>query len=113
MVHYVSHLNAATVIALLFPVLIWTVVLAFLWSVITALQEGIRHLQRLHQIPCDSCQYYTGSYHLKCPVHPLTALSEEAIGCDDFEPATGCQPQLCYRHRQTSPTAGEDWRCNR
>jgi len=50
-------------------------------------------LQRLHQIPCTRCRFYSGNAYLKCPVQPLKALSEEALDCLDFEP--GCaQPTL-------------------
>jgi RNA polymerase subunit RPABC4/transcription elongation factor Spt4 len=39
----------------------------------------------MHQIPCANCQFFTRDYHLKCTVHPAQALTEEAIGCGDFE----------------------------
>jgi hypothetical protein len=45
------------------------------------------HLKRLHQIPCSNCVFFTGEYNLKCTVHPCNALSEEAIGCKDYERA--------------------------
>jgi hypothetical protein len=38
----------------------------------------------MHQIPCANCQFFTGDYHLKCPIHPAIALSEAAIGCPDY-----------------------------
>jgi hypothetical protein len=43
------------------------------------------YLQRLHQIPCDRCVFFTGEYHLKCTIHPCKALKEEAIGCLDYQ----------------------------
>ena len=55
------------------------------WSVWNTLQEGVRYLNRLHQIPCSRCVYFTGDYRLKCPVHPIIALTEEAIACRDYE----------------------------
>jgi len=51
----------------------------------TTLQKGIQHLTRLHQIPCSRCVYFTGDYRLKCPVHPIEALTEDAIACRDYE----------------------------
>ncbi|NET08762.1 MAG: hypothetical protein F6K16_29510, partial [Symploca sp. SIO2B6] len=42
-------------------------------------REGIQHLKRLHQVPCSGCTYFTGDYRLKCTVHPIIALTEEAI----------------------------------
>ncbi|MEM6519051.1 MAG: hypothetical protein AAF722_06920 [Cyanobacteria bacterium P01_C01_bin.70] len=99
MVHYFSNLSAEATaeaaMALLFPVLIWTVMLYFLWSLIMTLRDGVKHLQQLHRIPCDRCRYYTGSHYLKCPVHPVTAFSQDAIECQDFEPVADCQSQLC------------------
>lgn len=97
MIHYFSNLNPDTAMALLFPILIWTVMLAFLWSTMVALCDGVKHLQKLHRIPCDRCQYYTGTHYLKCPVHPMTALSEDAIDCHDFAPIADCQTQPCNR----------------
>ncbi|MGF1494117.1 MAG: hypothetical protein ACFBSC_17025 [Microcoleaceae cyanobacterium] len=55
-----------------------------------AFREGKTYLQRLHQIPCSRCKYFTGDYRLKCTVYPSLALTEEAIGCQDFEQASYC-----------------------
>ena len=64
---------------------IWTIIFTYLsWQSITISQQAIGHLKRLHQIPCNKCAYFTGSYQLKCTVNPATAMSEHAIGCQDF-----------------------------
>jgi hypothetical protein len=47
-------------------------------------KRGWKNVQKLHQIPCSRCQYFTGSYHVKCLVHPKLASTELAIDCDDF-----------------------------
>ena len=62
-----------------------SVLAAWGWRLSTDVLRGLAHVRRLHQIPCSSCQFYTGSSHLKCPVHPYLALTEEAINCEDFE----------------------------
>lgn len=49
-------------------------------------REGIAMLKRLHQIPCANCEFFTDEYHLKCPIHPFSALTEEAIHCSDYSP---------------------------
>jgi len=87
---------------------------AFGIAVSLAIVDGRKRLQRLHQIPCHRCRYYTGSPYLKCPVHPCAALSEEALGCRDYAPQTQPQQaperktrlvkQLRDRHQQTSGT---------
>lgn len=72
----------------------------FLGSIGFVLREGVHQLQRLHQIPCADCEFFTNDYRLKCTVRPCVACTEDAIGCTDFEPKTGfansCQ-QHCSR----------------
>jgi hypothetical protein len=55
------------------------------WSVWAAMRDSFKRAQQMHKIPCADCQYFSGSYLLKCPLHPKEALTESAIGCRDFE----------------------------
>lgn len=64
----------------------WSFILLLGWSLWTALRDTVHRSQQLHKIPCADCQFFTRDYHLKCTVHPFTALSEEAINCVDYEP---------------------------
>ncbi|MGV0023435.1 hypothetical protein [Phormidesmis priestleyi] len=57
----------------------------FIWSILLAMQDGLKQLKRLHQIPCNKCVYFTDDYNLKCTVRPCEALTEAAIACRDFE----------------------------
>jgi hypothetical protein len=54
-------------------------------SIWKTLKKDWIYLQRLHQIPCDRCVFFTGEYNLKCTVHPCKAFKEEAIGCTDYQ----------------------------
>ncbi len=65
-------------------VLAWGLMILLLWSIIAAIADTVRRAQRMHQIPCAHCTFFTKDYHLKCPVQPLIALSEQAINCPDF-----------------------------
>lgn len=56
----------------------------FLAAISINARDGMRYVQRMHQIPCPDCQFFTGDYQLKCALHPNSALSEGAIGCSDF-----------------------------
>ncbi len=47
-------------------------------------RETVQVAQKLHQIPCSQCQFFTNNPTLKCTVHPRSALSEQAIHCPDF-----------------------------
>ncbi|MEM6427279.1 MAG: hypothetical protein AAGF66_02575 [Cyanobacteria bacterium P01_H01_bin.119] len=63
----------------------WTIVAMSLWTLWSAVREGLDRARAMHRIPCSNCKYFTQNYYLKCPVHPTDALSEAAIGCADFE----------------------------
>jgi hypothetical protein len=64
----------------------WIFIFFVAWTSWSASQDGIATVKRLHEIPCSNCQFFTGSYQLKCTVHPMVALSEEAINCFDYYP---------------------------
>ncbi|MEO1522481.1 MAG: hypothetical protein AAFU78_17115 [Cyanobacteria bacterium J06633_2] len=66
-------------------VIAWTLVFMTAWSLVSFFKDGLRRAKVMHTIPCANCRYFTGDYHLKCSVHPDTALSEAAINCMDYE----------------------------
>ncbi|MCF4968012.1 hypothetical protein [Nostoc sp. CMAA1605] len=66
----------------------WLIISLVLWSLWTATRDGLKTAQRMHQIPCPGCQFFTDNYRLKCTVHPSIANTEEAIECTDFQPKT-------------------------
>ncbi len=66
----------------------WSLVGLFSLTIYKVTKEGLAHIKRLHQIPCSNCAFFTKEYCLKCTVHPIKALSEEAINCRDFEPSS-------------------------
>jgi hypothetical protein len=72
----------------------WGLVVGVICSAGVALVEGWKHLHRIHQVPCSRCIYFTGDYNLKCPVRPCDALTEQAIGCRDYEPERADRPRL-------------------
>ncbi|ACK70228.1 hypothetical protein PCC7424_1796 [Gloeothece citriformis PCC 7424] len=63
----------------------WTLIGLGIWRIGQTLKEGLTHLQRIHQVPCHRCAYFTRDYRLKCTVNPVEAMTEEAINCEDFE----------------------------
>lgn len=75
----------SSTLPVIFPILLWAVLLAFVLAILFAFDDGIKRLKKLHQIPCDRCRFNTGSHYLKCSVNPLTAYSEAAIHCRDYE----------------------------
>jgi hypothetical protein len=39
-----------------------------------------------HPVPCRCCRYFSNNAHLKCAIHPVTALTEKAVDCRDYCP---------------------------
>ncbi|NET73831.1 MAG: hypothetical protein F6K62_23715 [Sphaerospermopsis sp. SIO1G2] len=66
-------------------VLAWTMIILVLVNMWTATQDTIKTAQKMHQIPCHKCQFFTNNYRLKCTIHPSAANTEEAIGCKDYQ----------------------------
>ncbi len=66
----------------------WGFVLAIAWSFWTAMRDSVNTTQRMHQIPCTGCQFFTGDYRLKCTAQPAIANTEAAIDCLDYQPKT-------------------------
>ena len=73
-----------TIFSFVFMVGMTLSVLSYSLSVYKSLKKDWKQLQKLHQIPCDRCVFFTGEYNLKCTVHPYKALKEEAIDCVDY-----------------------------
>jgi len=62
----------------------WGLIFLVSSSMVRMIAASVQQAKRMHQIPCANCVFFTGDYHLKCPVHPKLALSEEAIDCNDY-----------------------------
>ena len=68
-------------------VVAWSMVILGIWQVVAATRDSVQRARTMHSIPCSSCSFFTNQAVLKCPIHPTQALSEDAIGCMDFETA--------------------------
>lgn len=84
--HYLLQLLQPLLVPICF-VVAWATILFAASSVWSAMRDSVQRARQMHQIPCSECQYFSGNYLLKCPLHPKEALSEAAIGCRDFESA--------------------------
>jgi hypothetical protein len=80
---WLHHVIQPIMVPLCF-VIAWGVTLLLFLNLWSLGQEGIQVTQRLHQIPCSNCRFFTGDYHLKCTVNPKSALTEAAIDCPDY-----------------------------
>ena len=83
---FFPHENYLAMLHLFLCFSVWTLIfIGLFWRLVTIIKQAIDHLQRLHQIPCHKCTYFTGDYRLKCTVNPTDAMLEQAIGCRDFQ----------------------------
>jgi hypothetical protein len=73
-------------------VVAWLFIFLLIHSIWTTLKNAVNQATQMHKIPCTNCQFFTGTYQLKCTVHPSTALSEAAIACPDYQSALGPYP---------------------
>ena len=85
------------VLPLICIVVAWGFTALLLWNLAVTVRRSAASVRKLHSIPCASCRYATGDYRLKCSVCPIEAFSEQAIGCQDFEPVEASfHPQPSY-----------------
>lgn len=70
----------------------WLVVLSVALNAVVGMQVAVKRLERLHSIPCSRCAFFTDDYRLKCPVDPISACTEDAIGCPHYEPKVKPKP---------------------
>lgn len=68
-------------------VVAWSVVVLGIWQMVAATRDSVQRAQTMHRIPCAGCRFFTNQAVLKCSLHPTLAMSEDAIGCLDFETA--------------------------
>lgn len=83
-----SELGLQQIESLLCCICIFAAIATCLWNGLATFQQGVAYVKKLHQIPCDRCAFFTGDYRLKCTVRPFSALTEDAIDCNDYEPRT-------------------------
>ena len=72
--------------------LTWGLILLVFFTIWSAVRDSIATAKRMHQIPCNSCRFFTADYRLKCTVHPSIANTEAAIRCSDY----------CSMHRRVN-----------
>lgn len=67
-----------------YGVMAWLFCAMIISSLILAIADVIKKAKKMHQIPCNNCEYFTNNYRLKCTVKPNLASTEMAINCSDY-----------------------------
>jgi hypothetical protein len=64
----------------------WAILCLMVSIILMAARAEIIALERLHQVSCINCQFFSKNPYLKCAVHPCIALTEKANNCSDYLP---------------------------
>jgi hypothetical protein len=64
----------------------WAILCLMVSIILMAARAEIIALERLHQVSCINCQFFSKNPYLKCAVHPCIALTEKANDCSDYLP---------------------------
>lgn len=85
-------------------VLAWWITALVVWTLVAAVRSSVANVRQMHRIPCAQCRYATRDYHLKCPVRPVEAFSEQAIDCPDFASAESYGFQQMQPSSESAPS---------
>ena len=68
--------------------IVWAIVVFTVSALCKVAQDKDRIVtnNRCKQVPCRNCRFFNNNHHLKCAVHPSTALTKQAINCSDYWP---------------------------
>jgi len=66
--------------------LVWAVTLIVTLGIPKAARDKKIYWRSPSQVPCRQCQFFSVNPYLRCAIHPLTALTSEAVDCSDYQP---------------------------
>ena len=88
-----QSMNVPDVAVVLFALLNFMIVWASVVFIVSTFskvrkvsRDGAVTIDYFKQVPCKNCRFFNNNHHLKCAVHPCTALTKEAINCSDYWP---------------------------
>jgi hypothetical protein len=64
----------------------WAILCLMISVILTVVRSEIIAIERLHDVPCRNCKFFSKNPYLKCAVHPCIALTEKANNCSDYLP---------------------------
>jgi hypothetical protein len=73
-----------------FQIVIGLVIFSTIGILIYAsIPKGWQHSLKFNldrKVPCRRCRYFSDNPYLKCTLHPVTAMTEQAVDCRDYCP---------------------------
>jgi hypothetical protein len=69
--------------------MLWAIAVMAYLSLSKTKRESTRNTEfnliQVHKVPCRQCRFYTNNPYLKCAVHPMSAMTKQAIDCSDYQ----------------------------
>lgn len=66
--------------------MILSTIAALIYACIYEQKQRSSSFKLLFNVPCPCCRYFSNNQFLKCTLHPVTAMTEQAVDCRDYCP---------------------------
>jgi cellobiose-specific phosphotransferase system component IIC len=73
-----------TALMLTMDLMIFSTICMLIYACFPKSRKYSSNFNLLNSVPCRRCQYFSNNAHLKCTIHPTTAMTKEAINCRDY-----------------------------
>jgi hypothetical protein len=76
--------NLDTFLWLTMSLMILSTICILIYAYLAKNRKYLSSFNLFHPVPCRRCQYFSNNAHLKCTVHPIIAMTKQAIDCRDY-----------------------------
>jgi hypothetical protein len=76
--------NLDTALLLTMSLMILSTICILIYAYLPKNRKYSSNFNPFNSVPCRRCQYFSNNAHLKCTIHPTTAMTKEAISCRDY-----------------------------
>jgi hypothetical protein len=76
--------NLDTALLLTTSLMIFSAICILIYAYFSKSRKYSSNFNLLHSVPCRRCKYFSNNVHLKCTIHPTTAMTKQAIDCRDY-----------------------------
>jgi hypothetical protein len=88
--HRMDNLNPTLSLAqpmsseVIFNLIIMSTIGILIYACIPKRKQPSSRLKIASKIACSHCQFFYNNHFLKCALHPVTVMTEEAVDCKDY-----------------------------
>jgi cellobiose-specific phosphotransferase system component IIC len=73
-----------TALMLTMSLMIFSTICMLIYDCFPKSRKYSSNFNLFNSVPCHRCQYFSNNAHLKCTIHPTTAMTKQAINCRDY-----------------------------